>query len=107
MKAMSARVQRADLFRRELENKRAKAGNSKGKSKAAVSGAKRAAEPLVDGAVREACVVGIVMVTTTLAEPPGVRVGLDPKAQAPPVGRPEHESAMVPLKMPTELSVSW
>ena len=107
VKAMSARVNRADLFRRDLENKKAKAGNSKGKSTAAVNGAKPAAEPLVDGALREACVVGVVMVTTTLTEPPGVRVGLEPNAHVPPTGRPEQESAMVPLKMPTELSASW
>jgi hypothetical protein len=102
----SAMVNLADLFRRGLENSRAKAGNSKGKSTAAVIGARRVAELLVDGAAREACVVGAVMVMTTLADPPGARVGLEPNAHVPPAGRPEQESAMVPEKMPTELSVS-
>ena len=107
VKAMSARVHLADLFRREFENKRAKAGNSKGNSRVAVSGAKGVAVPLVDGVVSEACVVGVVMVMTTLADPPGARVGLEPNAHVPPAGRPEQESAMVPEKMPTELRVSW
>jgi len=102
--ASSCRVFGVDRLRR-LERRAPITGSSKGKIAAAERGARLAVKSSA-GLIRAAWVVGAFTVMTTEALPPGVRVGIALKAQEPPGGSPEHESPMVPEKMPTELRVS-
>src|SRR4051812_46477946 len=90
-------------YRRLMPPKRApRKGSSSGKT-AAVRGARLEWGAIGAGVESEARFVGVVMVMTTFAEPPGASVGLEPKAHVPPAGNPEQERAMVPEKTPTEL----
>jgi hypothetical protein len=103
----SRRVIAFGRLRRRLEKKAPITETSKGRIVAAVRGKRFAAGVLIAGAMNAACVVGVVIVIVTVAEPPGVRVGVELKEQEAPAGRLEQESAIAPEKTPIELRVSW